>query len=209
MTEQCDVEVLWDAVAGAEGAELVTTLSHLSHHLIEEGRTEEMPALTPALVAEWTQAQEVAEPQAVEADEREHAELVQPEPQPAEPPLYVRLRSMPLGRYEVAFSLQGVHDHPDLVLTWEDAALYVPLDCLHDLLSAARALYYEALVGRRGRVIEAGEPPAVRVAIDNRGYGLFCQILQEQEGDRRVALVFPASEVPAFLDAAEAALALR
>ena len=48
MTEQCDVDVLWDAVAGTEGAELVTTLSHLSHHLIEEGRTEEALAAIDA-----------------------------------------------------------------------------------------------------------------------------------------------------------------
>ncbi|GAC1512933.1 MAG: hypothetical protein NVS2B16_16690 [Chloroflexota bacterium] len=128
--------------------------------------------------------------------------------QPAEPPLYVRLHTITLGPHRVALSLQGSRDRPDLTLAWSEHALHISLDALKDLLVEMRALYYDALRGRRGGMLVVGDTPATTIDIDNHGTRLYCRFSQ-RSGDDSFSLVFPASEVPLFLDAAEAALASR
>lgn len=120
-------------------------------------------------------------------------------------PLSIALGAVTLGHSRVALSIQGHSERPMLNLRWEANNLELPIDDLEELLADVRALYYDALRGRRGRALSVGEYPIVVISVQNQGTQLYCTLQQEVDGEV-TALTFPASEVPTFLNAARAAL---
>jgi hypothetical protein len=119
--------------------------------------------------------------------------------------LAVDLDEIRLGHHTVALRLRGYSHHPSLALEWEGQYFELPVDNLEELLTDLRALYYDALRGRRGRTLEFGKYPVVTVSVRNQGTQLYVWIQQEIDGEV-TALTFPASEVPILLNAARAAL---
>jgi hypothetical protein len=119
--------------------------------------------------------------------------------------LAVDLDEIQLGRHRVALRLRGYSHHPSLALEWEGQYFELPVDHLEELLTDLRALYYDALRGRRGRALEVGEYPVVTISVRNEGTQLYVWIQQEIDGEI-TALTFPASEAPILLNAARAAL---
>lgn len=172
-----------------EGTEPATVLLAPELHDLIPERVMEEPVLTP----EASEDPQTGESAADAQDEQ---------------PLYVRLRTLALGTHRVALSLQGSSERPEFTLAWADRALHVPLESLGEMLLGLRALYYDALRGRRGRALVVGQHPSITITIDNHGSGLYCDWREETDAALPM-LSFPASEVPLFLDAAEAALALR
>jgi len=81
----------------------------------------------------------------------------------------------------------------------------LPVADLEELLTDIRSLYYDALRGRRGRTITVGKYPMVAISVHNQGADLYCVLQQDIDGEV-TSLSFPANEVPAFLNAARAAL---
>jgi hypothetical protein len=93
-----------------------------------------------------------------------------------------------------------------LRLAWGDHAMSLPADRLGSFAADLRALYYDALRGRRGRPLAVNADQPVTVSIDNEGAQLYCTLQTGEAGDR-TRLHFPATQVPVFLDATQAALA--
>jgi hypothetical protein len=121
-------------------------------------------------------------------------------------PLSITLGDVLLGQNTVSLSVQGPAEDPELNLRWETNLLELPLNDLEDFLTELRNLYYDALRGRRGRVLSVGKYPVVQVSIHNQGAHLHCLLEQEVDGEV-TCLAFPAGEVPNFLTAARSAVA--
>lgn len=119
--------------------------------------------------------------------------------------LSIPLGDVLLGQNTVSLSVQGPAEEPELHLRWETNLLELPLNDLENLLAELRNLYYDALRGRRGRVLSVGKYPVVQVSIHNQGAQLYCLLEQEVDGEV-TCLAFPASEVPNFLAAVRSAL---
>lgn len=123
----------------------------------------------------------------------------------ANQPLSVALGTVTLGHFQVALSVQGRQAQPILALHWDDNTLELPVAHLEELLSDLRALYYDALRGRRGRSLTVGDYPVVTIGVHNQGTQLYTHFQQDVDGEITM-LAFPAGEVPSFLNAARAAL---
>ncbi len=120
-------------------------------------------------------------------------------------PLALKLGDVTLGHHHVSLSLQGHTGSPVLNVRWPKGCIEVRASQLEELLADIRALYYDALRGRRSRSLAVGDYPVVTVGIHNEGAQLYCALQQEIDGEI-ASLSFPAREVPAFLDVAGAAL---
>jgi len=113
------------------------------------------------------------------------------------------IATVPLGSYQVALSLDGYQDDPYVQFAWDAHELRLSTGVLQTLLTDLRSLYYEALLGRRGRSLMLGDNEPVIVTIDNQGPQLYC-VFQQCLNGAETTLRFPASQVPALLDAAQA-----
>jgi hypothetical protein len=110
-----------------------------------------------------------------------------------------------VGQRDVALTLHRQGPRPVLSLDWQGNSLDLPLRDLDELLSDVRALYYDALRGRRGRALSVGEYPLVTISIHNFGAQLLLELQQEIDGEV-TSLSFPAAEVPTFLDTVQRAV---
>lgn len=108
-----------------------------------------------------------------------------------------------LGSHQVVLRLDGYRDNPDVSFRWDTHELRLSAGVLQTLLTDLRSLYYEALLGRRGRSLILGDNEPVIVTIDNQGPQLYC-VFQQCLNGTETTLRFPASQVPALLDAAQA-----
>lgn len=127
-----------------------------------------------------------------------------------EPPVIAAPRSVPLGAIElghqyVALSVRGRDESSRLVLQWEDNTLELPTGHLEELLSDIRALYYDALRGRRGQTLAIGRHPTVVVAVRNQGPQM-CLVLQYEIDGEGTSLSVASGDVPAFLNALRCAV---
>lgn len=114
------------------------------------------------------------------------------------------LQEVELGGHLVMVALQSGRQN-SLALTWNNRSLSLPLEGLETLTQDVRALYYDALRGRRGQPLTIDGEPAVTVSIHNQGTRMYCTV-QSGVDDNCVRLQFPANQVPLFLDATRAAL---
>lgn len=110
-----------------------------------------------------------------------------------------------MGHHRVALTLQ---DRSRLRLAWEERWIDIPVQELEALLEQLRKLYYDALRGYRGGAVLLDEPSSLTANVQNIGMSLYCTLQTGRDG-KTTSLSFPASEVPAFLDAAGAALACQ
>ncbi|HEX8919433.1 MAG TPA: hypothetical protein VF898_13085 [Chloroflexota bacterium] len=110
-----------------------------------------------------------------------------------------------LGEAEVSLRLLGREESPVLSVSWEDGSLELAVSHLQQLLDDLRALYYDALRGRRGHGVTVCQYPLVTVSVENKNGDLSAVLRQEVDGEF-TSLWFPARQVPGFLDAAGAAL---
>jgi hypothetical protein len=120
-------------------------------------------------------------------------------------PISIDAGEIHLGDQRVSLRLHGYRDHPSLALEWDANYFEIPVEELGDLLTDLRALYYDALRGRRGRTLSVGQYPIVTISVRSREAQLFIRFQQDIDGDI-TALTFPASDVPGLLDAAQIAL---
>jgi len=117
----------------------------------------------------------------------------------------ISLGVIQIDRHRISLSLQKHPHRQMLVLQWEGNTLELPADRLENLLSDLRALYYEALRGRRGQGLTLGDYPCMTVSVHSQE-GQLCLVFQQEIEGEMTSLSFPAREIPTLLDAARAAL---
>jgi hypothetical protein len=140
-------------------------------------------------------------------------EILQPEPElePEAPPPPTPIRrpvaELQIGDKVIKLALEELGDDRSLSMRWDGQTLSIGLEHLEEMLSDVRALYYDALRGRRGTTMTVGDAPPIVIGIHNEGTALYIE-LRSQDDQHPARLSFPATEIPAFLNAARGALEL-
>jgi hypothetical protein len=121
-----------------------------------------------------------------------------------QPRRLVPLGEIQLGRHFVFLYLEEQYGR-FLSFQWDGYALLVPIDEVQPLLEQLRALYYDAVRGRRGQITTSGAGPDIHLSAQSQGSTTMFAVQQENEG-KVSRLTFPAGDVPSFLSAATAAM---
>ncbi len=193
------VEHLHDAGASRETPDRIVDMSEESKPELSRG---ELLAETKITVT----------PEQVECEVQEAvADLPEPiveDTEPVEHPLDRRQTPRRLGEtmvdeQRITFSLLDVEE-PLFLMLWGDRCLAVRVDLTEELVSGLRTLYYDSLLGRRHTLTL--EEARMRAGIHNQGMRV-CLLLEGECEGEPTSLSIPGVEVPAFLNAIEAALA--
>jgi hypothetical protein len=181
---------------------LLQVIAGLRHALNVLGIQQPAPS-TSFLLSQQLQEQH-AEPEP-EPEQEPATEVSAPaEPKPAPPPS-VHITELQVGRQFVRLAISGSEESRSLAILWEGQALELPVQHLEETLADIRSLYYDALRGQRGRTLTVGAASPVEIRIHNQGAQLQLE-LRHAGDDHDAALMFPAGEIPIFLNAARAAL---
>ncbi|HLJ68408.1 MAG TPA: hypothetical protein VKX16_13715 [Chloroflexota bacterium] len=115
------------------------------------------------------------------------------------------LTDLTLGHHTV-FLYAEDEENPSLLLQWGKRSLQLPIDYLETLLSNLRALYYDALRGRRGPAVSVGDVAPVTLSVHHDGPAMVIALRQTVDGTETI-LTFPVAEAPVFLNQAGAVMA--
>ena len=129
-----------------------------------------------------------------------------PEPEDEDVRRLAPLGEVRLGRHSVFLYDLREDQKRFMSMQFDGRALDVPVDDVEQLIEDLRQMYYQTLRGRRGQLATKDDPSAVRMSIHHRGSSTYV-ILERDEDGELTSLLFPIAEVPAFLNAAEKALA--